>query len=161
MKVGFRELREGDIEQTLKLFQDLRDENAGVSFVEYGESDIREWLKDENVFVYAAECEGKIAGVFKAKRGEDDKRHCAFLTAATDKDFRGKNIARDLTLYGIEKIKEKGIKIARAYIYSDNKASINTILSCGFQFAGSVHMHHYDDKADRYVDDLIFHKIIG
>lgn len=50
--------------------------------------------------------------------------------------------------------------IARTYIYSDNVASINTVLKLGFTFAGSVLMHHYSEELGQYVDDLIFHKIL-
>lgn len=163
--IQFRDFEERDVQEVRNIFLRLREESAEVSFIDYTEEEsIRKWLGDEKNLVYVALWEGSVVGVFKARRGErehtEDKTHAAFLSCATDMEFRGRSIAKDLTLYGIERLREKGVKIARAYIYSDNKASINTILSCGFQFAGSVHMHHFDERRGIYVDDLIFHKIL-
>ena len=60
----------------------------------------------------------------------------------------------------MDRLKENGIKIARAYVYSDNTSSVSTLLKCGFTLSGCVHMHHLDERTNQYVDDLIFHKIL-
>jgi L-amino acid N-acyltransferase YncA len=161
MEVVFRDIEEKDVPQIMEFFTQLREEDAGVSFTECDrEEQIREWIGNPDVFVYVAEYENRVVGVFKARREGSHKKHSAFLTAAVDKDFRGHNVAKNLTNYGLSRLPQRGIGIARAYIFSDNKPSINTILSCGFQFSGSVYMHHYDEKNQKYVDDLIFHKIL-
>ena len=161
MEVTFRDLLAADIPQVLSLFEELKEENAGVSFTEYeNEEEIREWIHNPNIYVYAALYGDRVAGVFKGRSDGGNKRHSAFLTCAVDERYRCNNIAKNLTYYGVESLKENGIKIARAYVYSDNKPSINTILSCGFQFAGNVYMHHYDEEKQPYGDDLIFHKIL-
>lgn len=161
MEVTFRELLLEDIPQVISFFRKLKEEKAGVSYAECESSDeIREWIDNSNIYVYAALLESKVVGVFKGRSDGGNKGHSAFLTCAVDERHRGNNIARNLTLYGLERLRENGIKIARAYVYSDNKPSINIILSCGFQFAGNVYMHHYDEEKQQYVDDLIFHKIL-
>jgi RimJ/RimL family protein N-acetyltransferase len=161
MEITFRDLKVEDIPQVLDFFMELKRENAGVSYTEYdNEEQIGEWLDDPNIFGYAAVMGDKVLGVFKGRSDGGNKRHSAFLTCAVDGSYRGKNIAKSLTNYGLERLKENGIKIVRAYIFSDNKPSINTILSLGFQFAGNVYMHHYDEEKQQYVDDLIFHKIL-
>jgi ribosomal protein S18 acetylase RimI-like enzyme len=161
MEVSFRDLIEEDIPQVLSFFQELKEENAGVSYTEYENGEeIKEWIDNPNIYVYAALYGEKVVGVFKGRSDGGNKKHSAFLTCAVDGRYRGKNIAKNLTFYGVEKLKENGIKIARAYVYSDNKPSINTILSCGFQFSGNVLMHHFDEQKQQYVDDLIFHKIL-
>lgn len=161
MEVLFRELLLEDIPQVISFFKELKEENAGVSYTECeGPDEIREWIENPNIFVYAALQENSVVGVFKGRSDGGNKSHSAFLTCAVDGRYRGNNIAKEITLYGLEKLKENGIKIARAYVYSDNKPSINTVLSCGFQFSGNVYMHHYDEDKQQYVDDLIFHKLL-
>lgn len=161
MEVTFRDLLLEDIPQVISFFEELKEENAGVSYVECENSDeIKEWINNPNIYIYAALYGDRVVGVFKGRTDGGIKAHSAFLTCAVNGRYRGKNIAKDLTFYGLKRLKENGIKIARAYVYSDNKPSINTILSCGFQFAGNVYMHHYDEVKGLYVDDLIFHKIL-
>ena len=161
MGVRLRELREKDIPKVISMFSNLSKEKAEVSFVEIASmEEIKNWIKNPDTFVYVAADGDVISAVLRAKRGNGSKKHSCNLTVAVDYNFRGNSIAKNLTEYGLNILKSKGIKIVRAYIYSNNKSSINTILSCGFSFAGNVYMHHYDEKAGIYVDDLIFHKIL-
>lgn len=161
MGIRFRELKEKDIPKVISLFSNLSKERSEVSFAEIASmEEIRDWIRNPDTFVYVAADGDVIPAVFRAKRGKGNKRHSCNLTVAVDYSFRGNSIAKELTEYAIKHLKEKEIKIARAYIYSNNKSSINTILSCGFSFAGNVHMHHYDDKSKTYIDDLIFHKVL-
>jgi RimJ/RimL family protein N-acetyltransferase len=161
MKIVYREMFLDDVPKVADLFQELALEKAEVSFAEILSVDeIKEWLIDKDEFVYVAFHEEELLAVFKAVRGKENKDHAAYLTAAVGKKHRGYGLARDITLYSIERLKEVGIGLVRTYVYSNNRASINTILSCGFTFAGSVYQHHFDEKSSAYIDDLIFHKII-
>jgi L-amino acid N-acyltransferase YncA len=161
MGVRLRELKEKDIPKVISMFSNLSKERTEVSFVEIASmEEIRNWIRNPDTFVYVAADGDVISAVLRAKRGKSNKKHSCNLTVAVDYNFRGNSLAKDLTEYGLNSLKSKGIKIVRAYIYSNNKSSINTILACGFSFAGNVHMHHYDEKTDIYVDDLIFHKIL-
>ncbi len=161
MGTRFRELMEKDIPKVISMFSNLNKERVEVSFAEIASmEEIRNWITNPDTFVYVAANGDVISAVLRAKRGSGNKRHSCNLTVAVDYSFRGNSIAKDLTEYALQQLKREGVNIARAYIYSNNKSSINTILSCGFIFSGNVHMHHFDEKSNMYVDDLIFHKIL-
>lgn len=161
MDMEFRSLLKKDLAAVIQLFNKLAEEHAEVSFSEViSEEEILNWMEDPDIFTYVALEDERLLGVLRAKRGEGSRNHSVFLTAAIDQNYRGNKIAKQLTLYALEQLKTEGIKIARAYIYSNNRSSINTILSCGFTFAGNVYQHHYDEKTQAFVDDLIFHKIL-
>lgn len=161
MNIYCRATKLGDVDKILKLFDELREENLQVSFSKIKDKDILlNMLNNKDMYFYVALVNNEIVGVFRGLRGEDYKKHSCFLTVAIKKSFRGNGIAKILTEYGLIELKKEGIKIARAYIYSDNRASIFNIFKLGFTMSGSVHMHHYNEKLDRYVDDLIFHKIL-
>jgi ribosomal protein S18 acetylase RimI-like enzyme len=162
MAIVLRPLEQRDVLKALSLFQKLESEMAEVSFTEVLEEEqICQWITNEQTFVYVAADGDLVLAVIRAKRENPDRPHAVVLTVAVDYQFRGQNIAKDLTLFCLDQIKEQGVDIARAYIYSNNYASVCTILSCGFVSAGSVHRHHYDERQKRYVDDLIFHKVLG
>jgi ribosomal protein S18 acetylase RimI-like enzyme len=82
------------------------------------------------------------------------------LTAAIDKDYRGTGIAAVLTDHLNKSLAERGVTIVRAYVYSDNKASVKTIEKQRFTLSGRVLMHHREAETGHYVDDLIYHKLI-
>jgi len=152
-----------DISEMFQLFQELKAEEAQVGFTRTNSvEDIQEWMEDDNITLYVAVDTEKdiVVGVLRGKRGNTYKHHSAFMTAAVAKDYRGKKIAKDLTDYGLKELVRQGVKIARTYVYSNNKASLNTLLSCGFTISGTVHMHHFSEKTGQWVDDVIVHKIL-
>jgi ribosomal protein S18 acetylase RimI-like enzyme len=162
MDIVYRPMYLSDVDKVWELLEVIKDENVEVSLVEIPEKEeLINWLANENLFLYIAEDGEKVLGFLKAIRGTDTtKRHSVFLSIAIHPAYRGKGVAKELTNAGLEDMKKDGIVIARAYVYSDNIASMNTVLSLGFAFAGAVHKHHYDEKTGKYVDDLIFHKIL-
>jgi len=161
MDINLKVMGKKDVLKVYNFFQDLKKEGAQISFTDIDSTfDIEKMLNDKNVFIYIAYYGDEIAGVFRGLRGNKYKSHSAFLTAAVDQRLRGQKIAQKLTGFGLEDMKNKGIKIVRAYVYSDNQPSVSTLLKQGFTLSGCVHMHHYNDNIKRYVDDLIFHKIL-
>lgn len=161
MDLILKTMEEDDTLKAYNFFMELKDEGAQITFADIDDvSEIEDMINDKNVFIYVAYHKDKIAGVFRGLRGRKYKNHSAFLTAAVDKRLRGKKIAQRLTSFGLEDMKNHGIKIVRAYVYSDNQSSVSTLLKQGFTLSGCVHMHHYNKKINRYVDDLIFHKIL-
>lgn len=161
MDIKYRVLLKEDINQIIDFFKELNEERAEVSFSDVvSNKEIDNWIEDSRMYVYVAERDGEILGVLRGKRGEKGREHACFLTAATNMKYRGRKIAQRLTDYSLNELKKEGVKVARAYIYSNNSASVSAILKCGFTSSGCVHMHHYDKNAQRYVDDLIFHKIL-
>lgn len=161
MELDLRRMHNSDIDKVYNFFNNLKSEGAMVSFSDINDKrQLLQWLNDKNVFVYLAALNDEIVGVFRGIRGEKYKKHSALLTAAVDVNLRGRKIAQKLTDYGLKDMKNKGIKIARAYVYSDNNSSVSALLKLGFSLSGSVHMHHFNEDKQIYVDDLIFHKIL-
>lgn len=161
MSIIIRELQERDVPKVLSLFSKLSEEMAEVSFIDIATQDqVHEWLANPKTHVYVAADEDIIMAVIRAKIGSGHQNHSAHLTAAVDYSFRGNNMARELTHHCVDELKKMGVSIVRAEIYSNNLASITTILSCGFTFSGTVLMHHYDEQHKTYIDDLLFHKVL-
>lgn len=160
----YRIANQSDIEGIYHLFQELKKEDAQVGFTRVNEpAEIQSWLDDEHYYLYVVTTSGEntVIGVLRGKRGESYKAHSVFMTAAIAKDRRGKNVGKKLTQFGLADLKNKGLKIARTYVYSNNKASLNTLLSCGFTISGTVYMHHFSEKTQQYVDDIIVHKVLN
>ena len=162
MDIVYRPMHLSDLDGVWRFLETIKEENSQVSLVDIPDKEeLKSWLESESLFLYIAECDDLIVGFLRATRGSEVyKRHSAILPIATHPEYRNQGIARELTNTGLEDMKKDGITIARAYIYSDNITSINTVLKLGFTFGGSVLMHHYNDKLKQYVDDLIFHKIL-
>lgn len=157
----FRSFSEEDMNEALSLFDALDREKAEVSFSEVRtKTEVLDWLKDEKCRLYSALYENKLIAVFRGKIGSGDKRHSALLTIAVDKSMRGRNVGKQFTLYCLEDLKKQGVSLARAYVYSNNPSSINTLLGCGFTISGCVYQHHYNPLTKSYIDDIIFHKIL-
>lgn len=161
MRNVVRALHEKDVPKVLSLFSKLSEEMAEVSFTDIASHEqVQEWLTNPDTFVYVAADDDVILAVIRARRGFGHQDHCAHITVAVDYNFRGNSLAQELTNYCTEQLKSHGIKIVRAEIYSNNLPSINTVLSCGFSFSGTVLMHHYDEENKTYIDDLMFHKLL-
>jgi len=161
MEIIFREMKGKDHQQVLVLFEKLQGETSEVSFAEIlNEEDLQEKVNEKGAHFYVALKEETVVAVFRGRQGVGNKSHSAFLTIAIDPSARKKGLAKNFTNYCLEDLKEKGVTVARAYVYSNNKPSINTILSAGFTFAGCVYQHHKIETTGEYVDDLIFHKIL-
>ncbi len=162
MDMVYRPMHLSDVDKVWELLELLKLENSEVSLVEIPDKEeLQGWLENDKLFLYIAEDGENVLGLLKAARGNDQRnRHAAFLSIAIHPEYRGKGIAKELTLTGLDDMKKDGIVIARAYVYSDNLASVNAVLRLGFTFAGSVHKHHLNEKTGQYVDDLIFHKIL-
>jgi len=163
MMIEYRVAIKEDISEMFRLFQELKAEKAQVGFTRINSvEDIQEWMEDDNIALYLAVNTEKenVVGVLRGIRGNTYKHHSAFMTAAVAKDYRGKSIAKELTNYGLNELAQQGVKIARTYVYSNNKASLNTLLSCGFTISGTVHMHHFSEETGQWVDDVIVHKIL-
>ena len=160
------ELRSGrikDIESMYELFQELKKEKAQVGFTDIkGLHELKEWIEDESIYLYVAvdTANEKVVGVLRGKRGSSYKYHSVFLTAAVSKNYRGESIAKNLTNFGLNLLAREGVLIARTYVYSNNKASLNTLLACGFTISGTVYMHHFSEASGQYVDDIIVHKVL-
>ncbi len=161
MEYNFREFEHTDIPEAMILFNSLNREGAEVSFADVTTAEeIEEWIRDSSCLLYSAVFEGRLIAVFRARAGEGSKKHSALLTIAVDKGMRGRHVAKNFTLFCLEDLKKQKVLLARAYVYSNNSSSINTLLSCGFTVSGCVYQHHYNEATAAYIDDIIFHKIL-
>ena len=91
MEIVYRGFNKEDIEKTLEFFKELHNEGSLVSFSRVSKKEeIQEWIKDFNIYIYIAELDNKILGVFKGKRGKPGREHSCFLTAAISKEDRSR-----------------------------------------------------------------------
>ena len=158
MTLSITKMLHSDISEVFEFFRDLATEGAKMSFVEIETSKMLEgWVGDNPMVVIARDSRG-IAGVAKGAIGEGNRSHSAMLAAAVRMDLRGQGIAEQVTSSLCEELAKAGITIARAYVYSDNKASIRSLEKMDFILDGRVIAHHFDEKTDEYIDDLIYHK---
>lgn len=149
-------------QEVFRLCQLLREENARMSFTDIAsEEELDQWFDSPEIYLYGAfNTDGQLIGLLKATRGKGNKSHSVYLAAAVHPAYRKQQVAKTLTEYGLTKLKEEGILIARTYIYSWNTASIATIESLGFIQSGRVYMHEYDPDEGGYIDDLIYYKLL-
>jgi ribosomal protein S18 acetylase RimI-like enzyme len=165
MDYNFRRMKSVDTDSVWTLIELLKAEGADISLTELtSKEEAMEWVNNPAQLVYVAVTSDEPEGVLCLVKGRRDltsgKSHAAFLTAATHPDVRGTGLAAELTNYALSQMKSEGINIARIYVYSDNKASLNTVRKLGFVHAGTVLRHHQDQITEEYIDDLIFHKIL-
>lgn len=156
-----RGYRTTDAPAVLAFIRRLREEGHRISLTEIrGPEDLKDWTGPFERIILAEE-DAVVIGLARGRIGQGEKRHSAMLTAAILTESRGKGLAAILTDRLNQSLAQAGVLIVRAYIYSDNPASVKTIEKQGFTFAGRVAMHHFDESTRQYVDDLIYHKRIG
>ncbi len=159
--IDYRVMVAEDVPLLADFFDRLREEGVMMSFVDAGASDLENWLESQGVFCYVVEAQGEVVGLIKAKRPKrSNQRFWAFLSIAIDSSHRETGLARGLTDFACQRLREEGIQIVRAYIYSDNLASLATARACGFLETGRVVAHHRDEETGENIDDVIMHRII-
>jgi ribosomal protein S18 acetylase RimI-like enzyme len=161
-----RRMNFSDIDSVCLLIHLLKAEGAEVSFTELLDKEAVMNLVDNPAQLsYVAVTKEEPSRVLSLVRGRremsKEKSHAAFLTAATHPDARGLGLAAKLTSFALEQMKGEGVTIARAYVYSNNQASLNSVKKLRFDHSGTVLRHHRDAATGEYVDDLIFHKVLG
>ena len=165
MNYIFRKMQVNDTESIWTLFQGLKAEKIDMSFTKITQKEeILAFVDNPSELTYVAVSEEephKILCLVKGRREmTEEKRHAAFLSAATHPNVRGGGLVADLTEFALKEIKDEGVTIARIYVYSNNSASLNAIKKLDFIHAGTVLRHHKDVTTGVYIDDLIFHKIL-
>lgn len=159
MDIRYSAIRAEHLPSFYRLCRSLKAEQAGVSFARVlTECELQEWLENPRVYLYGAFDGDRLIGAFKAERGETGKEHSCYIAGAVLRDYRGHGIGRQLLEFGMEQLLKQGVWLIRAKVYSTNTASIATLLSAGFTCSGAIYKHQWDEKRQRYIDDLIFHK---
>lgn len=148
-----------DLQAIIEFSKVLKAQNARMSFTDFDEVNyVNAQLNSPLVTLFIAYDKGEIVAMFRGVQGEGLKSHSVYIACAVKKSHRQKGLATKITNYALNIFKKESILIARTKIYSWNKASIATILKCGFEESGRVVMHEYFEETDDYIDDLIFHK---
>lgn len=156
-----RELVKHDVKAMFAFCQALKNEGAIMSFVEIERpEEVMAWIMSETEHIFGMWENDELIAVLKAKQGKSYKKHSVFMTAAVKESHRGEGLIVTLSDYVYPLLRERGIKIARAYIYSDNEGSVRAAKKDGFEYSGCVKMHHYNKDKEIWVDDLIFHKLL-
>lgn len=165
MNYNFRRIKTTDIESVWSIVEILKNERSNMSFTEIAnKEEILDYIDNPADLTYVATNEEKPNQVLSIVKGRRDlsegRSHAVFLSAATHPHARGCGLAAKLTDFALGEMKKEGVDIARIYVYSDNKSSVNAVRKLDFVHAGSVLRHHKDLDSGEYVDDLIFHKIL-
>lgn len=159
MEPKVRELSKEDIPAFFALCREMAQEGAGVGFARItAPEQVGEMLDNERYFLLGAFVNGTMVGAFQARRGEAGKEHSCHIAGAMTNSWRRRGLGKLMLEHALPFLKDKGMWLIRAYVYSNNTPSIASLLSAGFTWAGTVYKHQWDEKEQRYIDDLIFHK---
>lgn len=159
--MNISEVKLKDAQALYEFCYKLREEHAEMSFAKVeGIEDVIEWIENDHEHLFMMREANHIIALVKAKQGLEEREHSAFMSAAVIKSRRGEGLVSQLAAQVYPRLKERGIKIIRAYIYSNNHASISSVLKEGFQCTGAIHMHHFNKKTQDWVDDMVFHKYL-
>lgn len=161
MNIICTDLDQSHVPQFFALCAELKQEKAGVSFARYeSEEQLSQMISDELIHLFGAFAGDKLVGVFQARQGEGNKAHSCHIAGAVTKEYRGQKVSSRMMDYALARLKDRGIWMIRALVYSTNTASIASLLAAGFTWAGTIYKHQWDEDAGRWLDDLIFHKEI-
>jgi len=95
-------------------------------------------IKKTSNTIFVADLNGKVIGFieFLIKKNEDCfkiKEYGYLNLATTDKEHRGKGVAKALTNTALKFFKDKGIKYVRTNVYNSNYIAMKTWTKIGFE----------------------------
>lgn len=139
-RVSIREVVADDLEALLRLEQKCfnTDRMSRRSF--------RHWIQADNCAFIVAEIEDRVVGysLIIFFRGTTLAR---LYSIATDPDFRGAGIARELMIEGEKITEDSGRVFLRLEVSVENTAAINLYQSMGYQPFG-IYRKYYEDDND-------------
>lgn len=100
-------------------------------------------IRKRNNHILVADLGGEVIGFieFFIKKNDDCfkiKRYGYLNSAAINKDYRRKGVAKALTDAALRSLKEQGIKYIRTNVYDSNKVAMNTWIKLGFRPQSSI-----------------------
>lgn len=162
--IAYKKATIEDFEGIYAFCQKLIVEDVHMSFVDVSSREVlNQWFETPAYDMYVAVLEGSpetVVGMLRTKRGSGDQSHSIYLSCAVDPVYRQHSIATQVTDFGLEDQKEKGILIARTLIFDWNTPSIKTIEKCGFSCSGRVVMVIVDPVTGQTADDMIYYKLL-
>lgn len=89
MDVVYRPMHLSDVEGVWQFLEAIKQENSQVSLVEIpGKEQLEEWLENDSLFLYIAECQDKVVGLLRATRSKEaGKRHAVTLSIAVHPEY--------------------------------------------------------------------------
>lgn len=149
----YRKLDQRDHKKLLELIRELKAEGHDLSVYEYLANTIR--LRThlrEQVFTGAFDGE-KLVGMLRARIDKSHSHKCKLCMGFTE-HHRGQGLALKLFEASVEAMKNAGLQVIHALIFSDNGPSIAFARKCGFEYTGRFPLHHL--REGKPVDDLIY-----
>lgn len=147
-----RQLTEQDEQQLLDLLEKLSAEGHDLSVIRMPKE--TGYQKDLQHAVYlGAFDDDAMVGVYRASIPEKAPHKCSLCIGLTA-PYQGKDVALQFFEAGLPLLKERGVEVIHAWIYSFNMASIAFAEKVGFEEYGKVPVHHYRDG--EAVDDLLY-----
>jgi phosphinothricin acetyltransferase len=136
--------------------------NATAILETFKPEDRLEWLHEhlgEKYVVYVAEMDGQIVGWLSLspyRKGRQAFKHLAEITYYIDYAYHRKGIARALYEKALGHCRRHEIKDLVAFLYADNKASVDMLKNLGFSqwglFPNTIYIHH------KMLDHVIYGK---
>ncbi len=95
-------------------------------------------IKKKNNYILVASEKDQIIGfieffIKKNEKGFEIKEYGYLNSATTDKDHRGKGVAKILTYEALKLLKAKKIKYVRTNVYNTNNIAMNVWMKLGFK----------------------------
>ena len=155
MNFRYRPLAQEDLDSVWALFQGIKQENIDMSFAKITKKEaLNTFVDNPSELTYVAVHEDaphEVLCLVKGKRDlTEEKKHAAFLSAATHPSVRGSGLVAKTTAFALEEMKKQGVTIARIYVYSNNTPSMNAIKKLQFTYGGTVLRHHKDPHTGEY-----------
>jgi len=116
--------------------------NATAILETFKPEDRLEWLREhlgEKYVVYVAETDNQVVGWLSLspyRKGRQAFKHLAEITYYIDYAYHRKGIARALYEKALEHCRQHEIKDLVAFLYADNKASVDMLKKLGFSLWG-------------------------
>ena len=159
MKTQYLIADKRDADEMIVLLQQLKSDHHEISltYIENTDTLIREMECRRQSF-YIARVNQQIAGILRSFRGIGPTEHSSRITIAVSSQHRKQGIAKNLLQFGMADLKTRGITIVRGLVYSDNRASLNVLISAGFTISGSIVKHHLNQATNQFVDDIVLYR---
>ncbi|PLW94389.1 MAG: hypothetical protein C0591_12945 [Marinilabiliales bacterium] len=136
--------------------------NATAILETFKPEDRLSWLQEhmgEKYIVYVAEIDDQLVGWLSLspyRKGRQAFRHLAEITYYIDYAYHRKGIAKALYEKALEHCRQYDIKDLVAFLYADNKASVDMLKKLGFTqwglFPNTIYIHN------RELDHVIYGK---
>ncbi|MCB2208464.1 MAG: GNAT family N-acetyltransferase [Bacteroidetes bacterium] len=141
-----------NLRMTEILNQAIEAGNATAILETFIPEDRLDWLQEhmgEKYIVYVAEMDGQVVGWLSLspyRKGRQAFKHLAEITYYIDYAYHRKGIARALYEKALEHCCQHEIKDLVAFLYADNKASVEMLKKLGFSrwglFPNTIYIHH-------------------